>query len=132
MAVVQKVTKLQLWLIKNIAMFLQVPHEVLAGLAAFDDYVRFDNFPYISYSPDHTTTGSMEVHVNYSSNDNYANVTVMNPSYSYKLQNVLYGSKNAKDRSNDLIMDNIGFSTQFLVAYYRGDISKTIIASMHI
>ncbi|XP_001606130.2 vitellogenin-3-like isoform X1 [Nasonia vitripennis] len=109
--------------------YKQVSHEILAKLAMLDDYLRLDNFPHITYKPEHTEPGNVKLSFTYSVKDNYSNITVMNPYYSYELDDVLYGPEDEEDRHNDLVLDNTGFSTSFLVDFYKGDIRPCIVHS---
>lgn len=96
-----------------------------------EDYLRLDNLQHITYKPEHTEPGNVKLSFTYSMKDNYSNITVMNPYYSYELDDVLYGSEDEEDRQNDLVLDNTGFSTSFLVDFYKGDIRKIFLFRKH-
>ena len=91
-----------------------------------DDLVRHENLPHITYTANHTEPGKVKVLVTYSLDENYGNITAMNPFFTYEIVDLLYGSSDRENRNNDLVLDNVRFSSNFLSEYYQGRISKII------
>ena len=91
---------------------------MIADFAAFDDFLRHDVLPTISYRADHTNEGNITIL--YTQLSDIANVTVINPYYTYE-----YTMKKKGDE--DLILDNTAYSFHFLNSFYSGNISKTIL-----
>jgi hypothetical protein len=92
----------------------------------FDESLRFNNLPRIIYKPIYTEQGNIKILITYSKDNNYGNITVINPFFAYELTNVPYISIGEGNRQIDLTFDNTEFSISFLVDYYNGKTRKEL------
>ncbi|XP_014217292.1 uncharacterized protein LOC106645848 [Copidosoma floridanum] len=103
--------------------YKNIPQEFLAILIILDDYLRYDRMLYLSYSSNHTEPGTIKILATYPMSDNYGNLNIMNPYFTYSF---LYKPEDPEIQRTDLVLDNIGFSSNFLIDYYKGEIRPCI------
>lgn len=113
---------------------------MLSQLALIDDSIRALYLPHVKYITDRTESGNAKVVIEFSSDHNYVNATVITPVNGYEyiqlpLHQQLFEGMTTneivpKPRWLDVVMDNTRFSTALLYKMMKGQSGKSSLNSV--
>lgn len=120
-------------------MYLQVPVSVLSQLALIEDSIRVLYWPHVKYITDRTESGNAKIVIEFSSDHNDVNATIVTPVSGYEYvqvplhQQLFEGMTVNKPVPQpgwlDVVMDNTRFSTASLYKMMKGQSGKSSLNS---
>ncbi|XP_046414764.1 uncharacterized protein LOC124176922 [Neodiprion fabricii] len=91
--------------------YANISGEFLSGMYLFLDYLRLDSLQYLTYDISRKSLpGHIEVSMEYSMNDKFLNLTILNPTYG----EIYTGIEEDDDEGWTYLMENTLFSSSFL------------------